>query len=176
MQTACSALTVDDGSGNQISLASCTAHPEYNEGTLANDLAVLTLSQNLSNRTIPIKTSGAPAVGATIALAGYGRNLSEQGQNIASAALLATFAVVTEVNDQGIIFNYSSSNPDYGNTCNGDSGGPHLENVGGTWMLVGVTSYGVAYNCGMTEGSDTSTQANITSSWAQSFLSQQGAL
>ncbi|MCB0355021.1 MAG: trypsin-like serine protease [Bdellovibrionales bacterium] len=176
VQVRCSDLTVDDGSGNEVGISSCTAHPSYNSNTLSYDVAVLTLSQSLSNETIPVKTTGAPEVGATIALAGYGRNLSELGENIDSEALLATFAIVTDVDTQGITFQYSSSNSSYGNTCNGDSGGPTVEDVNGTWMLVGATSNGYAENCGMTEGSDTSVQSNLTSSWAQSFLSQQGCL
>ncbi|MER5431178.1 trypsin-like serine protease [Streptomyces sp. NPDC002588] len=154
-------LLSEDSSGN-IDLHGGTAsgvwrqwnHPSYNENTIDNDLAVLTLPNPVKAKPIPMTTSGDTAsytAGTTAKVYGWGRT-SSTSQDISDVLKTADLPIQSNATCSGyygsdFIANHMvcagqpATGSDTGTTsaCNGDSGGPLV--VGG--KVVGVVSWGV---------------------------------
>jgi secreted trypsin-like serine protease len=144
------------------SVTTAWVHPEYNEVSISNDLAILELDEEVSF-TGPTAISRAcmPNVGETY----EGVTLNATGWGVTNTATLVTSAVLMRtstpvVTNQVCDTFYSSSVPitdgmictyDVGSdTCQGDSGGPlHvLNSTTGVFQLIGLVSFGMDCNSG----------------------------
>ncbi|MEL6181302.1 MAG: serine protease [Myxococcota bacterium] len=131
------------GGGDVIEVIRAVPHPNYNNATLAADIAVLELANPAPGRITPIPYSTTPLtnadVGRQATFVGFG--LSNVNQDNSAGIKRSVQIPITQINAQEIIYAAPGRQ-----TCFGDSGGPALLNVGGLERLVGVTSYGDA-NC-----------------------------
>lgn len=140
-------------------------HPEYNDNTLANDIALLRLSSP-----VILGGSGATAT-ATIALAptnignllnttswvsGWGKTRVNPGPEYPNQLYEVSLPIIS--NSQCSLYwsGITAGNicAGYGtgkDSCSGDSGGPLVINQDGQWIHVGVVSAGAA-NCGTYPG------------------------
>jgi hypothetical protein len=120
-------------STKEIEAASFVASPGYHGNTSDSlDVGVVIASQPLGQPAIPLLTSRDPVAGETAVIAGWGQDLFGQG-----FTLRAGQTTIGQVGPIYIVNPYSISSP---GTCAGDSGGPLLVSVGGTYALAGVIS------------------------------------
>ncbi|UJR32729.1 hypothetical protein I4U23_020188 [Adineta vaga] len=139
--------------------SSVIVHPQYDENSLVNDIALIQVSSpfnmtdpRLSLICLPVATtSDYPPVGSTVVAIGWGQ-VSETGP---------TSKALQQVSLQRIRYESSSCRPIINNktmqicagvsggnkdTCYGDSGGPLMFfTESRQWVIVGLTSYG--YEC-----------------------------
>jgi hypothetical protein len=128
----------------EIAASSFVASPDYTgNNTTSLDVGVVIASQPMGQPIIPLLTSRDPVAGESAVIAGWGQDLFGQ-----FGPLRAGSTTVGSVGPIYIVNTYSVSSP---GTCAGDSGGPMLVSVGGTWTVAGVTS-GVSGSC--VSGSD----------------------
>jgi len=137
--------TVVGGSGTDIHpVAETRFDPDFDPGLLTNghDIGVAILRDPVTTiAPIPYIRSSIPAnVGKTIRLVGYGLNNGFDAQGTSAGTKRTMSATLNSVDP--ITINVGT----FGSTsCNGDSGGPGLVDIGGQETIVGVTSYGIAY-------------------------------
>ena len=118
-----------------IPVAQVFSHPQYDAQNMLNDIAVVQLAEDPGVDGVPLlQAMDAGAVGRSMKFVGFGitgGGLQDSGTkrsvDIAISAVDAT------------TFRYDD--PAH-NTCNGDSGGPALVDIGGTEYIAGVTSWG----------------------------------
>jgi len=112
-------------------------HPSYSDSTLSNDIALVHLASPI-NSTTPIATSTSyPQVGTTGTYIGFGatEGISETGSGIKRST---TFPISYVYSNEGVyVSDYNGTG-----TCFGDSGGPGLQQIGGVWQVIGITSAG----------------------------------
>ncbi len=115
-------------------------HPQYHDGNLNNDIAVLVLRNDVQNvQPTPIAT-GAPQMGQTIILVGFGRTSGssyDYGTKRMGTNKISKLTPTT--------FYYHGTGNGVAGTCNGDSGGPAFVMKSGKELLAGVTSWGDKY-------------------------------
>ncbi|MEU1517234.1 trypsin-like serine protease [Streptomyces sp. NPDC005811] len=132
-------------------------HPSYDDYTVDNDLAVLTLPNAVTAKPIPMTTAGDTAsykAGTEAQVFGWGRT-SSTSQDISDTLKTATLPIQSDATCSAkygsefiakhmVCAGDPATGSDDGTTsaCNGDSGGPLV--VGG--KVVGVVSWGVK-NC-----------------------------
>ena len=132
--------------GTVIGVAEAVRHPDYDDGELANDLAVLILAEDATVQPRPLAEDGMLEKAGAVRLAGYGN---------------------TDVNSMGgygirrmVDVPLASNDPEFGanagtefvagapfldrDSCNGDSGGPAYVGAGSRWFLAGATSRATA--------------------------------
>jgi len=124
--------------GESFPATSLHVHPQYNEMTMENDIAIMELSQPASSTPIPYACAALTQAdaGAVVLMVGYGvtaENNTDVGIKRSvevriSEVLPTQWAYTVEATPAG--------------TCYGDSGGPGLREIGGIWTLIGATSYG----------------------------------
>jgi len=122
------------GFGTKEFLASSfKASPDYN-GTASNsiDVGVIILPSAMGQPIVPILSSRDAIVGETAIIAGFGQDLFGQ-----ALVLRAGSTTVSSVGPVYLQNNYGGSSS---SACSGDSGGPFLVSVNGTWVVAGVTS------------------------------------
>ena len=112
-----------------INVRAVQDHPSWDPNTLAHDIAVVALESAANIPALPLGSPG--VVGSAIRLVGFG--LAE-GSNIGERRKVDT--VIAALSSQQIQWSGTSSN-----VCDGDSGGPTLRLVSGTWQAVGVASF-----------------------------------
>eukprot|EP00035_Acanthoeca_spectabilis_P015527 m.310432 g.310432 ORF g.310432 m.310432 type:complete len:573 (+) comp16378_c0_seq12:780-2498(+) len=151
---------------------SITSHPQYNDGTLVNDIALIKLTACTSVQPIPWDTrsesqlfadfqAAGGAQGGLAAIIGLGalssggsspRILQEARQTVMTHAACQSAFGNTNIDAASMICG-STSQPGAGfgdntnnvDTCQGDSGGPFVTpnpNFAGGWLLTGLTSWG----------------------------------
>ncbi|XP_039622715.1 cathepsin G-like [Polypterus senegalus] len=134
------------------------SHPSYNNRTLANDIMLLKLSQNVANaRLIQYAQINTPvAVNNPCSVAGWGQtaNLSHP-----SDVLREVQVTVQQVNAQTI----NARGTGRRGVCRGDSGGPLICN--GVNIVVGVASYIRPGNCDDPGRNDVYTKVSAYSQW-----------
>ncbi|CAF3340029.1 unnamed protein product [Rotaria sp. Silwood1] len=126
-------------------------HEQYNSRTLANDIAVIRLSQpvQLNNYVSVICLPGPdPQESAAITVAGWGStyygsplpsNLRQVTMRVTNALAKASYPAYFNVQRQiGAGMPYVGGK----DSCQGDSGGPLMYNSNGKWHLSGVVSFG----------------------------------
>jgi secreted trypsin-like serine protease len=132
--------------GTKYAASSVKVHPSYAGGNVA-DLAVVRLSQDVSNVLPAVIASQAPSVGEPVELVGYGKTGEDDGEfGTKRRAQNSVGKLQTQ------IFTMYGASGSKGNLCNGDSGGPTFAVRGGVELLIGIhsTKGGV---CGQ-EGND----------------------
>jgi len=118
-----------------IPIAKAVAHPQFDLGTLTNDIGILVLASAATPTPIALASS-APDAGATVQLVGWGLTGEDAGDTGQKREGTTT---VTAVDPTTFSVASTPSQP-----CNGDSGGPALLTAGGVQSVVGVTSNGDA--------------------------------
>lgn len=129
-------------------------HPSYNEDTIDNDIAVLTLPNPIKATPIKMTTSGdtaSYAEGTSAKVYGWGRT-SSTSDDISETLKTATLPIQTDatcasafpdwfIKGHMVCAGEPATGSDEGTTsaCNGDSGGPLVVNN----RIVGVVSWGV---------------------------------
>ena len=127
--------------GTLYSVVSIHPHPNYDDDSLINDIALVRLSQPISGVPTYAANTGYPQVGTTATYIGFGAT-EGVGSTGSGQKRSAAFPITYVYPSQGV---YTSDFDGQG-TCFGDSGGPGLQNIGGTVKVVGVTSAGVSCN------------------------------
>jgi hypothetical protein len=120
---------------SSIPIALAVAHPQFDPGSLANDIGLLVLASTAPATSVPLGTS-APAVSDTVDIVGWGLTTQDAGDGGQKRQGSAT---VTTVDTMTFGVGPLPSQP-----CEGDSGGPALATITGVESVVGVTSHGDA--------------------------------
>ena len=129
-----------------------------------NDVGVVIL-QNATTITPLAMNSTAltqSLIGQTIRLVGYGNNNGQQG----TGAGLKRVTTTPLTNYNSLFVNFGTSTR---NTCQGDSGGPAFMTIGGTEVIVGVTSFGPA---GCTGGSTDTRVDTVAAAFIDPYIQQ----
>jgi secreted trypsin-like serine protease len=124
-------------------------HPNYNNSTLNNDIALIRLNRPLvfNNNVAPIGVGNLPATTTPLRVIGWG-DLSEGGSS-PDALYMVGVPMVSAADCRaaypgGITSNMFCAGPKAGgkDSCQGDSGGPISNRVDGVWQQVGIVSWG----------------------------------
>ncbi len=140
--------------GNRISIKNIHIHPQYSSVTSRNDIALLELNQSSSVATIPLYSG---ASNTNIAPSLLGVMLTAIGWGLADDTSSWYYPSTLRQVNLPVVAN-SYCNDIYGDTlvasqlcagyyegkdvCTGDSGGPVVARIDGTWVHVGLVSYG----------------------------------
>ncbi|WP_234045796.1 trypsin-like serine protease [Streptomyces adelaidensis] len=147
-------VSTDYHGGTATALSRQWNHSSYDEDTIDNDIAVLTLATPVKATPIKMTTSGdtaSYAAGTTAKVYGWGRT-SSTTDDVSQTLKTATLPVVSDTNCANVWPDYfikghmvCAGKPSGGTdattttTCNGDSGGPLVVNN----KVIGVVSWGV---------------------------------
>ncbi len=150
-----------DLSSHTYTVSEIEQHADYNSMALTDDIALIRLDSAVTEATpVPHLPSslglGSSDVGGTLNFAGFGS--TESG---GYGKLLQVDQQLDAVYSETIYYTQASGGP-----CSGDSGGPAYYEVGGTWYVAGVTSYG-DWAC-KTYGVSTKVDAYTT--WIDAFV------
>lgn len=116
-------------------------HRRYNRRTLANDIAILELSEPVDNVVPSQIFRGTPQVGDELIIVGYGAaGEPDTGSDGSFGELMAGRTTIDVVDTTLIVWNYDD--PTESNTAPGDSGGPGFFDVDGTLFIACITSGG----------------------------------
>jgi hypothetical protein len=126
--------------GTFINVTTSRVHPDFDEDTLVNDIAVIGLAATapVAPLNIFVKEFDDSYVGLEIRLIGFGATGPEATQNLRKRS--GTTAI-TSYTDDDFRFRPSPSQ-----TCVGDSGGPAVARIGDHEAVIGLTSSGDS-NC-----------------------------
>ncbi len=170
-----SSVEIVTGGGQRFSVSSFHGHPNWGQGssTEVNDVAIAVVNGSMSGTipAIPV-CSGGVSSGMSGYIAGYGYI---NGSTQQADGLYAGTTVSLEVTSTSI----SALHPGVGNvavgtatTCNGDSGGPLMLEVGGSKCIAGAVSWGTNQTCGTNGNSDHGYWANLTDPSNLVFISE----
>jgi cysteine-rich repeat protein len=141
-----------------------TPNPSYVDGSLQNDIAVVTLSAFADGISPTPMASTAPAFGSSGTIAGFGtlNDAPQMGSGIKreGAIVTANCNLIGGSNSQLVCWDFGPPLGPPGtdsNTCPGDSGGPLFTSSGGQTVISGVTSFGT----GPCAGDDFSGDTNV---------------
>jgi secreted trypsin-like serine protease len=120
-----------------IQVVDAVAHPDYDDQSLSNDIAVLTLAEDAPVAPVEMNPSmDASWIGETVTLVGYG--VTDGPSQVGIGTKREVDVVIDDV--QPTTLGYTTTN---GQTaCNGDSGGPAYAMPNGALVMAGITSYG----------------------------------
>lgn len=136
--------------GERISVKRIVQHPDYNDRTLFNDIALIELSRP-SVQTPSLTHSGTDTLEGVLAtIIGWGdtdpgpvnnypTNLRQVDIPIVSNTDCASVYGASAITDGMLCAGLTEGGKD---TCQGDSGGPLVIANGGGWQLAGITSFG----------------------------------
>lgn len=170
-----------------LSIRRLVAHPDYNNRTLDNDIALVELraAVQYSGRLSPVCLGDAQFIEQMVFNApkpvlgfasGWGRvnikgprpeNLQEVRLPVLSkrVCLESSSAVVRKkITDNMFCAGYDDQ-PVVMDTCEGDSGGPFIVELGGTWYLVGIVSWSHQSKCGVPGRYGFYTKVNNYNAW-----------
>ncbi|XP_026752695.2 brachyurin-like [Galleria mellonella] len=147
--------------GNRIPTTRVVVHPNWDQTTLNNDVAVIILPQNVTftGDIQPIALPGYHLddqfIGEWATAVGYGRTSDQQVGINANAVVSHVNLQVISVQQCQATFGTTfvresticTSGTDGVGVCNGDSGGPLFINRNGQNILVGISSFVAAAGC-----------------------------
>ncbi|KAI8432350.1 hypothetical protein MSG28_004761 [Choristoneura fumiferana] len=147
--------------GTRIATSQVVLHPQWNTATLANDVAVIYLPQNVwySNTIQPIALPSSSQlwetfVGEWAVAAGYGKtNDAQTGVSTNSVISHVNIQVISVAQCQAVFGSWALASNICTNgaggvgICSGDSGGPLYINRWGQNILVGISSFVAAAGC-----------------------------
>lgn len=137
------------GGGTRKTIKKVIIHPDFNEQTADNDIALLELDSSTNVSTI--KVSNAAVSNGTLAMVvGWGA-LSDSSTLFPSELYEVELPLVdrqvcvalygsTDFTGNMICAGYEQGGKD---TCKGDSGGPLMARINGFYQQIGITSWGV---------------------------------
>jgi hypothetical protein len=122
--------------GTFISVTTTRAHPDFDEDTLVNDIAVLGLASTapVAPLNIFVKEFDDSYIGLEIRLIGFGATAGDGSGKLRKRT--GTTAITSYTNDD---FRFR---PAPAQTCVGDSGGPAVAQIGDHEAVIGLTSSG----------------------------------
>lgn len=126
--------------GTFIAVTTSRVHPDFDEDTLVNDIAVVGLASTapVAPLNIFVKEFDDSYIGLEIRLIGFGATGPEATQSLRKRS--GTTAITSYTNDD---FRFR---PSPSQTCVGDSGGPAVARIGDHEAVIGITSSGDS-NC-----------------------------
>ncbi|KAJ2648962.1 hypothetical protein IWW40_003506 [Coemansia sp. RSA 1250] len=153
---------LDTSKGTKV--AEINNHPQYNDGTMENDISLLRLESEITGGDVSTISIDTTDVGDGVKVSALGWGYTEPSGTQASHNLKKGDMTTLSKQKCGAIDTKFTGNngpricvaADTGtDTCPGDSGGPLIREVGGKNVLVGITSFGTAgagqtisVNCG----------------------------
>lgn len=172
-------LTSTDG--RRVHVAEVIVHPNYDEDTSRNDVALLRLETAVNVGQIDVVLPNVTRTltdGSPLRVIGWGR-LSASSSNRPEALMEADVQMVSnercnssgsyngKVDDTMLCAGVPGGGVD---ACNGDSGGPLLAWTGGRWVVTGVTSWG--YGCGEARYPGVYNRTGNFLNWINSVISE----
>jgi len=140
MPTAFFGSAPEGDAGTSIAVVATLVHPAFDPSTLTNDVAMALLAQDAPPGATPWPLPTAPldssSVGLSLRLVGFGETAAGDSSPPQKRVGTATLASLTATQ---LVLTPAPSQP-----CEGDSGGPAFATIGGTEVVVGVTSSGDA--------------------------------
>ena len=156
--------TLGQAGSNRISVQQIVNHPSFNAATFENDIALLRLStpltlSNANTQMIALpydqEASTWPAASTSAVVSGWG-NTTTAGSSYPTDLMAAVVAVLADPDDPSCgsypgtefypALMLCAAELILGkDSCQGDSGGPLAVEVGDSWTLAGIVSWG--YNC-----------------------------
>ena len=136
-------------------------HPQYNPGTMANDIAVIVLPQAGPGTPVPFNED-APSnawTGANHPLTFVGFGVTSGWAN--DSGVKRKVDIVVDSTDGNFLYYHDNQHQ----TCFGDSGGPAMTDHSGTWHVAGVTSWG-DQNCSQMGAN---TRTDIHTQWIEGY-------
>ncbi|MCY2973824.1 MAG: trypsin-like serine protease [Planctomycetota bacterium] len=158
--------------GATISTSQVIVHPNYSEATFgtdtANDIAILRLNQDVTNVTPSAINRTVPVVGQLLTLVGFGGGGTG---NTGTDGTFGTKRVGTTPIDSvtSTLIRWNFQNNTESNTAPGDSGGPAFIDVGGTFVVAGVTSGGNLASAAIGDQSY-DTRVDVYQTWIDSIV------
>lgn len=122
--------------GTFIAVSDSKAHPDFDEDTLTNDIAILVLARKAPVAPVAVLTTpfDDSFKGLPIRLVGFGVTGDGNEANLRKRSGTTT---ISSFGDDDFRFHATPSQ-----TCNGDSGGPALAQIGDKEVVVGLASSG----------------------------------
>lgn len=141
-------------SGSRMAVKSIRVHPQYNSTTSQNDIALLELNQPSSQPTLPLFFGEPDLLGQMLTAIGWGMadgpNFSywyypEKLRQVNLPVVADSYCnniYGTDLIASQLCAGYYEGK----DVCNGDSGGPVVTQIDGTWVHAGLVSYGTTCN------------------------------
>ncbi|MEW4529444.1 trypsin-like serine protease [Maioricimonas sp. JC845] len=156
--------------GTTYTTSNVYIHPDYNNFTLANDIAIFELSEPVVGVEPTPLFSGTPQIGMELILVGFGAGGDAGGHNGDFGTLRVGTTEIEYVTSTRIEWDFDSALES--NTAPGDSGGPAFVDINGELQVIGVTSGGTKQNAGLGDHSF-DTRVDAFSNWIDAVLSQE---
>ena len=145
-----------------------TIHPDYDTITLANDIAIMELSEPIDDVTPAITSTIAPEVDDTVTFVGYGAGGDgDNGEDGVFGTKRTGTTTLDTVDDTVISSTFDL--PEESNPGPGDSGGPLFFTIDGVEVIGGIVSAGTREDAGFGDVS-ISTRVDAFSAWIDDTL------
>lgn len=137
-------------SGSRIPVKSIHVHPQYNDTTSQNDIALLELNQSSSQPTLPLFSGNSDVLGVMVTAIGWGMAdgttywyYPEKLRQVDLPVVADSYCNNIYLTTPPLIASQLCAGYYEGkDVCNGDSGGPIVAEIDGAWVHVGLVSYG----------------------------------
>ena len=134
--------------GKTYSTSQVYVHPNYNDRTLANDIAIYELNEDVTNVDAIDIFRGTPTVGSELTIVGFGAGGNgNSGHNGDYGTKRVGTTDIDYVENRIIAWDFDDNSES--NTAPGDSGGPAFLQIAGEYQLAGVTSGGTRQDAGI---------------------------
>ncbi len=146
-------------------------HPDYDDWTLANDIAIFQLSEPVIGVSPEMISRLVPVVGQDLTIVGFGGGgTGSTGHTGDYGTKRVGETVIEQVTSTEIQWTFD---PGESNTAPGDSGGPGFVTVDGQRLLAGITSYGTSSNAAFGDQSG-DIRVDAFAEWIDSIVGDAG--